>query len=169
MYSSPAHFKKGLQWTTAYSCCLFFFFIISLFVNFAFGTSLFFHRENGTQYIYSAELSMDTWLFQVSVCVSNATVLLRFLLNTATSSRFPTGNKLFLKNKASVCTLLFLSFEHFEKNKGWLLDDLPTHHDKYKLPTIHTTYSTNKCLSLVWSMWQTMLITNLVDLQLVLV
>lgn len=114
MYSlSPAHFKKGLQWTTAYSCWVFF--IICLFVNFAFGTSLFFHRENGTQYIYSAELSMDTWLFQVSVCVSNAMVLLRFLLNTATSSRFPTGNKLFLKNKPAV-RMLFV-YQHFLKKR----------------------------------------------------
>lgn len=48
-----------------YSCLV----IFILFVNFDFKTSLFFHRENGTQYIYSAEFSMDTWLFQVSVCV----------------------------------------------------------------------------------------------------
>lgn len=48
-----------------YSCLV----IFILFVNFDFETSLFFHRENGTQYIYSAEFSMDTWLFQVSVCV----------------------------------------------------------------------------------------------------
>lgn len=51
---------------------------------------------------------MDAWLFQVSVCVSNAMVLLRFLLNTATSSRFPTGNKLFLKKIFAVCVYLFI-------------------------------------------------------------
>lgn len=43
----------------------------------------------------------------VYVCVSNAMVLLRFLLNTATSSRFPTGNKLFLKNISAVRVQLF--------------------------------------------------------------
>lgn len=84
------------------------FFFICLFVNFDFGTSLFFHQENGTQYIYSAELSMDTWLFQVSVCVwAMLWSCLRFLLNTATSSRFPTGNKLFLKNSSAVCVDFF--------------------------------------------------------------
>lgn len=34
-------------------------------------------------------------------------VLLRFLLNTATSSRFPTGNKLFLKNTLMSASALF--------------------------------------------------------------
>lgn len=47
------------------------------------------------------------------LCVSDATVLLRFLLNTATSSRFPTGNKLFLKNPAPVYSLL--SFDRLER------------------------------------------------------
>lgn len=44
------------------------------------------------------------------MCVSNAMVLLRFLLNTATSSRFPTGNKLFLKNITAVCVQLFPNY-----------------------------------------------------------
>lgn len=66
-WSSPAHFKKGLRWATAYSCVVLFF--ICLFVHGDFGTSLFFHHENGTQYIYSAKLSIDTWLFQMSMWV----------------------------------------------------------------------------------------------------
>lgn len=41
------------------------------------------------------------------VSMSNAMVLLRFLLNTATSSRFPTGNKLFLKNTLMSASALF--------------------------------------------------------------
>lgn len=45
-------------------------------------------------------------------------VLLRFLLSTATSSRFPTGNKLFLKNAndSLVCFLLLGCFHN------WLFD-----------------------------------------------
>lgn len=41
-----------------------------LFVHFDSETSLFFHRDNGTQYIYSAEFFMGTGdVFHVSVCV----------------------------------------------------------------------------------------------------
>lgn len=43
----------------------------------------------------------------VYVGVSSTMVLLRFLLNTATSSRFPTGNKLFIKNSLGALCLLF--------------------------------------------------------------
>lgn len=112
---SPAHFKKGLQWTTAYSCVVVFY----LFVNFDFGTSLFFHQENGTQYIYSCRVIHRHLTFSgVYVCVSNAMVLLRFLLNTATSSRFHTVNKLFLKNISSVSLCIY--FQSMSMNKTML-------------------------------------------------
>lgn len=105
-YRLIAHSKKGLQWTTAYSCVVVFY----LFVNFDFGTSLFFHQENGTQYIYSCRIIHGHLSFSgVRVGVSNAMVLLRFLLNTATSSRFHTVNKLFLKNGFfSLCVFIHL-------------------------------------------------------------
>lgn len=68
-------------------CYVFFFFFLNLlFVNCDFGTSLFFDHENGTQYIYSARLFTDMWLFQgLRVCEQCYGLVLWFLLNTATS------------------------------------------------------------------------------------
>lgn len=106
--SSPAHFKKRVFSERLHILVLL---LLMLFLFFMFVCTFwlrnllyFSTKKTGPNIFIVADLSMDTWLFQVSVCVwANAMVLLRFLLNTATSSRFPTGNKLFLKKKYVRC------------------------------------------------------------------
>lgn len=88
MWSSQHAFisERIIWWTSAYSCDVLFSFFYLSFVNCDFGTSLFFDHENGTQYIYSARLFTDMWLFQgLRVCEQCYGLVLWFLLNTATS------------------------------------------------------------------------------------